>query len=233
MLSANAVIYPEIQPNSQVKKNLASIVQNLLSTYDKVMVLQLFVDSDDEELRNRYLEHAQTHNEKITQTTSHIDAGFDLFTPGANYQSDTNSNEKISDSILFYGPGWENVSPVNKLDFKVIASARMYTETGKEFNTGYYMYPRSSLSKTQLRLANATGIIDAGYRGHLMGMFDVVNIQPDAPENPFDYCGKKFDRYLQICAPGLVPIVVEIVNSKEELGEKTVRGDGGFGSTGR
>ena len=94
------------------------------------------------------------------------------------------------------------------------------------------MYPRSSLSKTQLRLANSVGIIDAGYRGHLMGMFDVVNIDPDDDKDA-DYFGKKFDRYLQICAPGLVPIVVEIVNTKEELGEETERGDGGFGSTGR
>lgn len=233
----NVVIYPEIQSNSQVKKNLASIVQNLLSTYDKVMALQLFVDSDDEELHAKYIEHAQTHNEKTIQNSSHIDAGFDLFAPGISCTVDTaQSSEKINiaDSLFFYGTGWEDTNPVNKLDFKVIASARMYTDTGKEFNTGYYMYPRSSLSKTQLRLANATGIIDAGYRGHLMGMFDVVNVQSDAPDNTlYDYCGKKFDRYLQICAPGLVPIVVEIVNSKDELGEETVRGDGGFGSTGR
>jgi dUTPase len=31
----------------------------------------------------------------------------------------------------------------------------------------------------------------------------------------------------------LVPIVVEIVDKKEDLGNKTERGDGGFGSTGR
>jgi dUTPase len=37
---------------------------------------------------------------------------------------------------------------------------------------------------------------------------------------------------VQICAPGLVPIIVELVDSLEELGE-TARGEGGFGSTGR
>jgi dUTP pyrophosphatase len=96
------------------------------------------------------------------------------------------------------------------------------------------MYPRSSLSKTQLRLANSTGIIDSGYRGHLMGMFDVVNVPPDqSDDREADYFGTKFDRYLQICAPGLVPILVEIVNNKQELGEETARGNGGFGSTGR
>jgi dUTP pyrophosphatase len=96
------------------------------------------------------------------------------------------------------------------------------------------MYPRSSLSKTQLRLANSTGIIDAGYRGHLIGMFDVVNVQPNSSDDrEADFFGKKFDRYLQICAPGLVPILVEVVDSKEELGDETERGEGGFGSTGR
>ncbi len=110
----------------------------------------------------------------------------------------------------------------------------MVLNTRKSYNTGYYMYPRSSLSKTQLRLANSVGIIDAGYRGHLMGMFDVVNVPQSNHENKeADYFGQKYDRYLQICAPGLVPIIVEIVETKDELGTETERGDGGFGSTGR
>ena len=43
---------------------------------------------------------------------------------------------------------------------------------------------------------------------------------------------KIYSRILQICAPGLVPIIVELVDSLAELGE-TARGEGGFGSTGR
>jgi dUTP pyrophosphatase len=92
------------------------------------------------------------------------------------------------------------------------------------------------LSKTQLRLANSVGIIDSGYRGHLTGMFDVVNIDNDSNSDPnleADFWGKKFDRYVQICAPGLVPILVQVVNTFEELGGETARGGGGFGSTGR
>ena len=49
----------------------------------------------------------------------------------------------------------------------------MYTDTNKSFSTGFYLHPRSSISKTKLRLANSTGIIDAGYRGHIMAMFDI------------------------------------------------------------
>ena len=194
------------------------------------MHLKIYVDSDDNQLKNMYYMAADNHNKKLQSSPTHIDAGFDLFATGN--ESDPIEQATYGDNLRFFGPGWQDTNPVNKLDLKVCCSARMLTDTGKKFNTGYYMYPRSSLSKTQLRLANSVGIIDAGYRGHLMGMFDVVNIDPDDDKDA-DYFGKKFDRYLQICAPGLVPIVVEIVNTKEELGEETERGDGGFGSTGR
>ena len=207
-----------------------SILRQLLNTYERVMILKLFVDSDDNDLVNKYFFAASDHNDKLLLNPSHIDAGFDLFAPG-------NTGEELlnfGNNLRFFGPGWDNKSPVNKLDLKVCCSARMYLDSGKNFNTGYYMYPRSSISKTNLRLANSTGIIDAGYRGHLMGMFDVVNIH-DVPTTvkEADYYGNKFDRYLQICAPGLVPIIVEIVQTKQELGEQTARDCGGFGSTGR
>jgi len=39
------------------------------------------------------------------------------------------------------------------------------------------------------------------------------------------------DKLVQICAPGLVPIIVEIVNKENELGAPTLRAEGGFGST--
>ena len=94
--------------------------------------------------------------------------------------------------------------------------------TNKSYNTGYYIYPRSSLSKTNLRLANSTGIIDAGYRGHIIGVFDVL-----AETQILNH-----ERLVQICAPGLVPIVVSLVDQLEDLGEQTQRGTGGFGSTG-
>jgi len=213
-----------------INKLSHAIMSQLLNMYERVMVLKLFVDSEDNELINKYFLAADDHNNKLLIDPTHIDAGFDLFAPG-NTGSELNT---WGNNLRFFGPGWDNNSPVNKLDLKVCCSARMYLDTGKNFNTGYYMYPRSSISKTQLRLANSTGIIDAGYRGHLMGMFDVVNIH-DPPEfiKEADYFGSKFDRYLQICAPGLVPIIVEIVHSKEELGEQTARDCGGFGSTGR
>ena len=44
-----------------------------------------------------------------------------------------------------------------------------------QFTGGYYMYPRSSISKTPLRLANSVGIIDNGYRGHLIAAVDNIS----------------------------------------------------------
>lgn len=34
---------------------------------------------------------------------------------------------------------------------------------------------------------------------------------------------EKFDRNLQICDPGLIPIIVELVTSMDNLGEKTLK----------
>ena len=209
-----------------------TIMNTLLNIYDRVMVLRLYVDVNDINLIDRYREAANEHNNRLLNNPHNIDAGFDLFAPGG---PDSRDDHNYDPSVLrFYGPGWENQSPVNRLNLRVSCSARIFTDTGKNFDTGYYMHPRSSLSRTPLRLANSTGIIDAGYRGHLMGMFDVVNLPDNLSDSrEADYFGRKFDRYLQICAPSMIPIVVEIVDFREELGEETARGGGGFGSTGR
>ena len=221
--------------NNSNTPNFINTVNNLLNTYEKVMVLKVFVDSNDENLKHTYVNAANTHNNKVIHLQEHIDAGFDLYAPGNQGEE----LEQYGTNTRFFGPGWQDRIPVNKLDFMVSCSAQMMTDGGKCFNTGYYMYPRSSLSKTQLRLANSVGIIDAGYRGHLTGMFDVVNIDINDDDSnnhsnsEADFWGRKFDRYVQICAPGLVPILVQVVDSMEELGGETARGGGGFGSSGR
>ena len=85
----------------------------------------------------------------------------------------------------------------------------------------YYLFPRSSISKTPLRLANSIGLIDGGYRGELVGMVD--NIYDE------DFHVKRGERYFQLVAVDSSPIDFELV---EELSESS-RGEGGFGSTGR
>lgn len=186
----------------------------LLDTYDKYMHLKLYINdtnNNDNELKQKYIDAALNHNNKILNPNNpYFDAGFDLFNP----------TRKVLYEI--------HRDTVNKFDHNIICSAQMVTDSNKIYNTGYYMHPRSSISKTKLRLANATGIIDSGYRGNLIGMFDLVNLTGNQ-----EYLVDKYDRLLQICAPGLVPIVVEVVNIFEELGSQTERGACGFGSTGR
>ena len=85
---------------------------------------------------------------------------------------------------------------------------------------GYFLMPRSSISKTPLRLANSIGLIDAEYRGELTVMLDNISTQ--------EYTIEAGTRLFQIVFPNLKPFDVAV---KEEL-TNTVRGTGGFGSTG-
>jgi dUTP pyrophosphatase len=88
---------------------------------------------------------------------------------------------------------------------------------------GFYLYPRSSTgSKTSLRLSNSVGIIDSGYRGELIGVFDASNDETIIGGET---------RLLQICSGDLTPFEVKLVYSIDDL-NVTTRGSGGFGSTG-
>jgi len=87
--------------------------------------------------------------------------------------------------------------------------------------SGYYLYPRSSISKTPLMMANSVGIIDYGYRGNIMAK--VYNTSSSV------YEVKRGDRLFQLCMPSLEPFNVAFV---AEL-DATERGEGGFGSTGK
>ena len=85
----------------------------------------------------------------------------------------------------------------------------------------YFLIPRSSISKTPLRMANSIGLIDGGYRGQLMAAID--NIKSEA------YALEAGTRLFQLIFPDCSPISYQLV---EELSE-TTRGSGGFGSTGK
>ena len=86
---------------------------------------------------------------------------------------------------------------------------------------GYFLFPRSSISKTPLRLANSIGLIDGGYRGEIMAVCDNIK--------DYDFSISKGDRLFQLVSADLSTIEFEIV---KELSDST-RGSGGFGSTGK
>lgn len=85
----------------------------------------------------------------------------------------------------------------------------------------YLLMPRSSISKTPLRLCNAIGLIDAGYRGEIMAAVDNIKDK--------DHMVEPGQRLFQLVSMDGSPISFELVDELTESG----RGTGGFGSTGQ
>ncbi len=87
----------------------------------------------------------------------------------------------------------------------------------------FYLAPRSSIWKSGVVMANSMGIIDASYRGELMGAcLPLVGAEVKLGVG---------DRLFQILAPDMGHISSVVVRPLAELDE-TARGAGGFGSTG-
>jgi dUTP pyrophosphatase len=84
----------------------------------------------------------------------------------------------------------------------------------------YLLMARSSISKTPLRLSNAVGLIDAGYRGEIMAAVD--NIKDSS------YRLEKGQRLFQLVSMNGESIHFDLVDTLSD----TSRGKGGFGSTG-
>jgi len=166
--------------------------------------LFIAVDMNHLNLYEKYEESIQRHNNSVWNNP-YPNAGFDLFFPE------------------------ERVIPLLDSEFVsmgVKCEMHLFDEKMGKWNpTSYYSYPRSSISKTPLMLANSVGIIDSGYRGPIIGAFRNLS------GGPQPYTVEQYSRLLQICAPDLRPITVELVN--EAFFESTDRGEGGFGSTGR
>ena len=140
-----------------------------------------------------------------------FDAGFDL------YNTETIVSNNCQSIIV---------------DYKIQCAMKVCIN-GIERYVGYYLYSRSSTgSKTPLRLSNSVGIIDSGYRGNIKACFDNIN-KTDILVGSNDFVLKYGERYAQLCPPNLeYPMKVVIVDNINDLGKKTIRGVGGFGSTG-
>lgn len=157
----------------------------------------LYICILNQELKNLYVTAIENHNTRVD--SQFPDAGFDLFNP-----------IKVTASA-----GTKQI----KIDTQIVCSMRDVHD--KSYS--YYLYPRSSISKTTLRLANSVGIIDSGYRGNIVGVFDVLYNESTVTNQN--------DRLLQICSGDLQPFYVKIIDNIQSF-ETTDRGTNGFGSTG-
>lgn len=164
-----------------------------------IRTFKLCIKTDDEEIIQWYKKRIEEHNQKFHENKC-MDSGFDLCIPEDHVFCTYECNDGSSQF----------------LDMKV--SGSMESEEGA--SEGYYMYARSSISKTPLQLANSVGIIDSGYRGTFRGGFRNLSKK--------EYTVGKFTRLLQICSGDLRPFKVVLCDSLDN----TERGEGGFGSTG-
>jgi dUTP pyrophosphatase len=91
-----------------------------------------------------------------------------------------------------------------------------------EIPEGYVglLFPRSSVSKTTLNLANSVGVIDSGYRGEIMFKFRYLEE------------GMTYDVGDRIGQLIIMPYPQVEFEEVEDL-SFTERGEGGFGSTGK
>lgn len=215
-------------------------VENMSDEY----VLYIAVDIPDDisrenELIEIYKDAIENYNDKCKEN-KFMDSGFDLFIAIEHFMrkyTQCTINHYIRACCYV-----KNKTYVLDNNDEYIPSA-------------YYLYPRSSISKTPLRMANSVGIIDSGYRGNIMAKVDVHtynfpnyefnikektnNIQEKTnnihikEKNEF-YHVKKNMRLFQLCSPTLTPFKqVILVDKHDPMISKynTERGDGGFGST--
>ena len=197
---------------SQIFTNVSEALDNVLFPYDSdddinlntYATLYLYVNSKNDELVELYKHHVKTHNDKI-MSDEYPNSGFDLFIP------QNTTFQKYIDSMF--------------VDLEIKCEMTYHQKNKNIETSAYYVYPRSSMSKTPLMLANHTGIIDSGYRGFLIAALRYLKSRDE------DYEVEKHTRLLQICHPSLCPIIVKLVDESDL--STTKRGAGGFGSTGK
>lgn len=176
---------------------------SMLKKHSKFAVLNLYINNDlptSNELNKLYLEHIEIHNKQVLNG-DFPNSGFDLFIP-----NDVTFPQQFSTEFV---------------NLNIKCEMLYYDNTDIPKTCPFQLFPRSSMSKTPLMLANHTGIVDAGYRGFLISALKSFSEK---------YLLQKNTRLLQICHPTLCPIYVVVVGEHEL--STTMRGSGSFGSTG-
>lgn len=134
------------------------------------------------------------------------------------------SEQEIAPNVWKYGIGLAfeiQGKPEDLVVENEFGKELLRIQQDRDWNVSIDLRPRSSIYKTGMVLSNAVGTVDDLYRGEVSAIFYHV-----FTEMPRYRVG---DRIGQIKLGFTVPIEFEEV---DELG-RTLRGDGGYGSTGR
>jgi len=132
-------------------------------------------------------------------------------------------NDAVIPSYAKFGDAGMDITAV-AASYDIQTAVQTYnTGLCVEIPDGYVglLFPRSSVHKFNLSLANCVGVIDSGYRGEIIFKFRVLN-------EGNNHAYKVGDRIGQLLILPYPRIEFEEV---KELSE-TNRGAGGFGSTG-
>lgn len=95
-----------------------------------------------------------------------------------------------------------------------------------EIPEGYVglIFPRSSVSKKDVRLSNSVGVIDSGYRGEVMAKFDILPGSRPQYEGTYNE-GERCMQMIILPYPQIELLEAENLTNSD-------RGEGGFGSSG-
>lgn len=94
------------------------------------------------------------------------------------------------------------------------------------------IFPRSSVQKTFCRLSNSVGVIDSGYRGNVMAVFDILDVCPEGEDGALIAAEKLYGAGMRCAQIIIMPYPQVSVEEAEEL-SSTERGAGGYGSSGQ
>ena len=134
------------------------------------------------------------------------------------------SEEEIAPNVWKYGIGLAfeiQGKPEDLVVENEFGKELLRIPQGRDWNVSIDLRPRSSIYKTGMVLSNAVGTVDDLYRGEVSAIF--YHVFPGMPRY------RVGDRIGQIKLGFTLPIEFEEV---DELG-RTLRGNGGYGSTGR
>lgn len=137
------------------------------------------------------------------------------------------SPKAITPTYAKEGDAGLDISAVTYMINKEHNFIEYHTGLAFEIPKGYVglLFPRSSVSKTDLRLANCVGVVDSGYRGEITFRYKFV-------KDSYFASLKRFEEGDRIGQLVIIPYPEIELTEKEELTDSE-RGTGGYGSTGK